>query len=475
MPLTVKVSTAYAVCSILQKCLSIITMPLFTRLLTTEQYGQFTIYHSWRGILAIAITLNLAYGSFSTAMVKYEDDRDGYISSVEGICLTLACLFTIVYLPFRDTWNRLFELPTPIMCVMIGEILCMTGISLWSGKMRFEFRYKEVVGVTLLISVLSPLLALLLVVNNDEKGYARIIGYAAVNIVIGALFYIRSAVKGKKFFNKDYWKYALGFNIPLLAYYFSQIIFNQSDRIMISHMVGTDKAAIYGVAYSLAMVLTFVLNAINNSYVPWYYEKLKTGKGAENRPVSAAIAFLMAILLSGIIWFAPEIVLLMAGEKYMEAIYVVPPIAVCILLLFYSQLFINVEFYYEDKKSLVAASIWAAVINLALNWVCIRRFGYYAAAYTTLASYLVFAGMNCMVMKRVLREKGVPDDAFDYKALVTLFLIFGVVTAAAALLYDLILVRIAVSAAVLIGLAVKREYFISMYRSLKGKDLPKNE
>ena len=85
LPLGVKVSSAYAVCSILQKCLSFITLPLFTRLLTTEQYGQLTIYSSWQGIISIFLTLNLAYGSFSTAMVKFEEDRDGYISSVEGI------------------------------------------------------------------------------------------------------------------------------------------------------------------------------------------------------------------------------------------------------------------------------------------------------------------------------------------------------------------------------------------------------
>ena len=75
IPLTVKVSTSYAICSILQKCLSFITLPLFTRLLTTEQYGQYTIYSSWQGILMLFLTLNLAYGSFQTAMVKFEDRR----------------------------------------------------------------------------------------------------------------------------------------------------------------------------------------------------------------------------------------------------------------------------------------------------------------------------------------------------------------------------------------------------------------
>ena len=96
IPLTVKVSMSYAVCSILQNCLSFITLPIFTRLLTTEQYGQATIYGSWSSILMIFITLNLAYGSFSAAMVKYESRRDEYITSVQGICFLLVGVFFLL-------------------------------------------------------------------------------------------------------------------------------------------------------------------------------------------------------------------------------------------------------------------------------------------------------------------------------------------------------------------------------------------
>lgn len=467
IPLTVKVSTAYAVCSILQRCLSFITLPLFTRLLTTEQYGQLTIYQSWTGILSIFLTLNLAYGSFSTAMVKFEDDRDGYIASVEGICLALSIGFLIVYLPFQNLWNKLFELPTHLMCLMVAELLGTTAIQLWSGKKRFEFKYKSVVGLTLGMSALSPIIAYLLVINTEEKGYARILGYSLVSVAIGFFFYMHNAIKGKKVFNQGYCKFALGFNIPLLAYYLSQVIFNQSDRIMISHMVGTEKAAIYGVAYSLATIMTFVLNAINNSYVPWYYGKIKEGNQEENKAVSIGIALIMIVFLSGVIWFAPEIIKILAGSQYVEAVFVVPPVAISILLLFYSQLFINVEFFYEEKKKLVWASIGAAIANLILNWVFIRLFGFVAAAYTTLVSYIIFAYCNCLSMKKVLKEKGVKDNAYNYKVLILFFVAFCGLSLLGAILYKYLIARILISSAVLIGIFIRRDYFISLMKSMK--------
>lgn len=469
IPLTVKISVSYAVCSILQNCLSFITLPLFTRLLTTEQYGQATIYGSWSSILSIFITLNLAYGSFSTAMVKFEKRRDEYITSVYGICLLLSGIFFLIYLPFRSLWNRLFELPTPLMCVMVIEVLFMNATNMWMARNRFEFRYKKVIALSLSLSIISPILSYIVVINTVEKGYARIIGVACLNILIGFSIFVVGIKKGKRLYNKKFWKYALGFNVPLLAYYLSQSIFNQSDRIMISHMTGIHNAAMYGVAYNLAMVLAFVINAINGSYVPWMYDRMKNGKGEENRSVSIALVLLMSLMLLCVIWYAPEIITIMAGEQYAAAIYVVAPVAMSLLLLFYSQLFINVEFYYEEKKMLVYASIGAAVINIVLNYALIPIFGFVVAGYTTLASYMVFALSNYYAMQGILKKRNLPNNMYDYKKLIFIFGAFMMSGFLGVVLYSWFLPRVVITVLVLLCLVLNRSKLIKEIEMIKKK------
>lgn len=444
VPLEAKVSISYAICSVFQNCLGILTLPLFTRLLTTEQYGQATIYSSWASLLTIFITLQLPYGSFSRAMVKYEEKRDEYISSVEGICITLASLFWVMYLPFKSWLGKLFELPPTIIIIMVFEILAGAGIAFWSGKKRFEFKYKEVIVVTLMTSVLSPILQYFLIINVEDKGYARIIGGAIINITVGGYIFVKSAIKGRKIFNKEFWKYALTFNIPLLAYYLSQMVFNTSDRIMISHMCGTDKAAIYGVAYNLAIMLNFVLTAINNSYVPWFYTKLKEGRQNDNKVVANSIAILIATLLLGVIWFAPEAIKIMAGDAYEEAIWIVPPVAMSTLLLFYSQLSINFEFYFEEKQSLVKASIAAALTNVILNMLLIPLWGYYAAGYTTLFSYFLFAGANYIAMRKILKKQNIQNHGFDTFGLLIILASFIGVGFVGMFLYRFFIIRIGI-------------------------------
>ena len=469
VPLTVKVSTAYAVCSILHKCLSFITLPLFTRLLTTEQYGQYTVYFSWSGILMIFLTLNLAYGSFQTAMVKFEGRRAEYISSIQGICLLLSLIFLAIYLPFRSLWNKLFELPTIFVLLMVSEIIFTTSTQLWMGKNRFEFKYKSVVVVTLLTSILSPLLAFILVSLSDEKGYARILGYAEINILVGLIIFVYNVKKGKKFYNKEFWKYAFGFNIPLLAYYLSQVIFNQSDRIMISHMTGTGDAAMYGVAYNLAMLLNFILNAVNGSYVPWMYGKIKDNKGEDNKSISLVLIVLMGLMILCVIWYAPEIILIMAGSQYTAATYVVAPVAMSLLLLFYCQLFINVEFYYEEKGMLVYGSVGAAILNIILNYLMIPTFGFVAAGYTTLLSYIVFALSNYFTMRYCLKRKGLSDNLYDYKWLFIFFVLFMVSGFLGVALYGKLIIRVVITSIVLGIMIVFRNKFIDVLKKIKEK------
>lgn len=452
-----RASVAYTICSIIQKGLSFITLPLFTRILTTEQFGQSTVYSSWQSILTIFITMNLAYGSFQTAMVKFENSREEYTSSISLLFAILGFGFLLIYYPFRNTWNLLFELPTIIMVLMVVEVV-FNGISdCWFSKNRFEFKYWPVIIVSLIKSVVGPLIALLFVLNSTEKGYARIIGFATVNILFGVVLYALVISKGKTFFNRKYWKYALSFNLPLIPYYIAQMVFNTSDRIMISHINGISDAAIYGVAYSLALVLNFVISAINSSYSPWFMIQLKNKQGEKNKKVSINLSIVLSIGLWMIIAIAPEFIKILAGDNYLEGVWAVPPVALSVLLLFYTQLFDRVLFYYEKKKYLILGGLIPCIVNLVLNYYLLPVYGFVAAAYTTLISYIIFVLINYYTAKRVLIVNQHINEYYDIKKLFFVFLVLCIMSALVVILYNYILIRIGIVFLLLIVIIFKRK------------------
>ena len=68
-----------------------------------------------------------------------------------------------------------------------------------------------------------------------------------------------------------------------------------------------------------------------------------------------------------VIAFAPEVVRILAPNEYFEAIWVIPPLATSVFFIFLYTLFANIEFYYEENKFIMIASIIAAILNIILN------------------------------------------------------------------------------------------------------------
>ena len=463
----VKASVAYTICGILTKCLSLITLPIFTRILSTDEYGLSTIYSSTAAILIIFTSLQLPYGTLSTAMIKYKEDRNGYLSSICAITTVLTAIYIVICVIFRNHFEKWLDLPLLLLVVMGIETLFSTANAAWMGQQRFEYQYKRVVAVTLGTSVAAVAFSLLVVYFSTEKGIARVISNAIVVSVVGFVIYVMIMVKGKKPFNKEYWRFALSFNIPLVPYYLSQVIFNQSDRLMINSYCGRGDAAIYGVAYSLATILTFVVTAIHSSYTPWIFERIDKNELTDNRRVSLILSAGRAFMLLGVIALAPEIIHIMAGEKYMDAVWVVPPVAMSILLLYYADLFDCLLFFYEAKSFLTLAAIFSAIINVILNAIFIPKFGFVAAAYTTLASYLILAILDYVYMRVICKKKNIDPDLYNIKGLALLVVILGFIGFLAMSLYNYPIIRYSIITVVFIIMFIFREKLMKLFKSVQ--------
>lgn len=203
MGIAVKAGIWFTICNFLQKAISMITMPIFTRLLPTEDYGLFTIYQSWYSIVSIFVTLNLAGAVVNNGMIKYKNKRAEFISSLQGLSTTVTVSFFIVYFLNRSFWEKMFELPTSLMLVMFVQLLFEPAYLFWMQRNRFEFKYHNVVSVTLILAIVSPILGIIAVVTAKDKVFARVFSYAIVQICVGLIFYILQAYKGKNSLIKD--------------------------------------------------------------------------------------------------------------------------------------------------------------------------------------------------------------------------------------------------------------------------------
>lgn len=382
-----------------------ITTPIFTRILTETEYGRYSVFTSWMSILTPIICLNLYAGVYAQGIVKFEGDRERYSSSLQGLAFTLVMVWTVVYLAARAFWNRLFSLTTLQMLAMLVMIWASASYCFWSMDQRVDFKYRRLVVLTIAASLLQPVASILLILGSDDKVTARILGMATVQVALYVGTFIVQMAKGRQFFSKKYWLYALKFNIPLLPHYLSMNVLGSSDRIMISGMVGDMKAGIYNLAYSVSLIMTMFNTALLQTIEPWIYRKLKERRIGDLAKVAYPCFFAVAALNILLIMFAPEIIRIFAPAEYYEAIWVVPAVALSVFFTFLYTFFATFEFYYEKTGYITGATVGGALLNIGLNYICIRQFGYIAAGYTTLFGYILFAVLHYCFMRKICREQ----------------------------------------------------------------------
>lgn len=405
VPVQVKASFWFLICAFLQKGISAITTPIFTRLMSTGEYGQYNIFNSWLGILTVCISLNLYCGVYSRGLVKFEQDRKAFISSFQGLSLTLILGWLLVYLAFNSFWNELLSLTTPQMLCMFVLIWSTNAFGFWAMEQRVDYRYKKLVLVTLIISLTKPILGVVLVKLAKDKVTARVFGLAIVEFMVCIILFWEQMKKGKVFFSIKYWKHAFAFNIPLIPHYLSSTVLSSADRIMIGDMVNESSAGIYGLAYSISLIMTMFNSAFTQTIEPWMFKRINEKRIKDISKVAYLSLSFIAFVNLALIAFAPEVVSLFAPPAYYDAIWVIPPVAMSVFFMFSYHLFSVFEFYFEKTKMITVATSAGAVLNIFLNYIFIKQFGYYAAGYTTLLCYIIYAAFHFMFMRKICREQ----------------------------------------------------------------------
>ncbi|VUW96824.1 Polysaccharide biosynthesis protein [[Ruminococcus] torques] len=417
----------FSACSILQKGISFIVVPFFTRILTTEQYGTYSLYLSWLQILTIITSLYLYYGVFTNGMNKYDTDRDRYISSMQGLTLTITAIVFIIFFATQNAWSDILGLAPHLIFLMFVEMAVTPALSFWSGRQRFEYKYRKLVIVTLCKSIVNPVLGLIMVSLAEDKATARILSVVIVEVCFCGVIMIYQFLKGKCWIDKKYWKFALGMAIPLLPHYLSGMILNKGDQIMISKMVSTSAVAFYSVAYNIGMLVQIFTNAISNSFTPWIYQRIKADKYEKIPETINFLMLLVAAISLCLMLLSPELVLLFGSSGYASAAYVIPPVAASVFFIFLYNILATPQFYFEKTSFLMVSSILAAVVNLGLNYIFIKQYGYVAAGYTTLVCYVLYSIGHAIISRKVMKEFIPGKILFDYKCVVGLsvFVIFA--------------------------------------------------
>lgn len=471
IPIQAKAGIWFFVCNIIQKGIGFITTPIFTRLMSTEQYGIFTTYQTWRDILCIFITFSLSGSVYMKKMIELDtqEERNKLTCSLQGLTVFITLTVLSVYLLFMSLWNKLLNLPTMAVLTIFISSLLTAAYDFWGARARIDYKYRALIAVTLLSSLLKPIFAIIAIKHTTETAFARIYAVTGVEVLIYSVLFFTNIKSGEKWYNKEYWKYGMIFVLPLIPHFLSQRILSSSDRIMIERMIGVSETGIYGLANSIGAILMIVVTSCDGVLAPWIYSRIKENKNNNDtvRRISLYIVIMMAILSLGVIVIGPELIRFFAPQEYYEAIWVLPPLILSIFLMLIYMFFIFYEYYFEETKKIMFATMGSAAINIGLNYIFIPQYGYIAAGYTTLFCYIVYAGFHYLVYRRTCQKHGITDMPYNAKLFLFIFVISLILGISATTIYNYPLIRYLIVLVIVIATIMKRKWIMGIIHQIR--------
>lgn len=412
-----KASIWFAMSNILRKIIVYISMPIFTRLMTTEQYGIYTLYCSWSEIIFLFTTLSISVNIYNKCVIKFKKDIWKFTSSILCVPLIFSMIILLIVITLKKSVYQIIQLPIELIVLILLDSIFTPAFNYWAINERFDYKYKKIVILSLLQTVLNPILGFFMLKYINNSGIIRCLSIVVANLIVNVPIFIMIIYKGKCLFNWKNFRYVLVNSVSLLPHYLSQVLLNQMDRIMIGNLCGVNYSAIYSIAYSVSLASLIINRAINDAFVPWLYNGLAKRKLKDISKTVNVLLICIALMNYLVILIGPEIVHILGPREYYKAIWIIPPVALSSYLLFLYSLFCNIEFYFEVNKYMTVVSVLVALINYVTNLYFIKRVGFIAAGYTTLFCYMLFASLHFIVMKKTLKENNL-NEIYDHNFII---------------------------------------------------------
>lgn len=412
----IKAGMWFTVCNIITKGIGFFTTPIFTRLLTKAEFGDYNNFTTWMGIILFVTSLNLD-ASLIRARFDFADDIDRYVGSMMCLSIFSTLCWFFIFLANMSIIENILQLNSQYIYMLFMYLVFYPAIQLYQTKEKFEYKYKSTVAITLLIVISTSLLSVILVLTMNNRLAGRIMGSVIPVIVIGLIIAVIIIYRAKGVC-VEYWKYAIPFTLPFIPHLLSMYLLGSMDKVMIKQLCGAKDLAIYSLAYTVGTIVTLLINSMNGAFGPWLVEQLSKQNYEIIRKISVPYVIIFVIFSIIAILVTPEILLFLGGREYAEAVRVIPQVFAGCLMQFIYTMYVNVEQFEKKTVGMAFASVFAALFNYITNDIFLQKFGYVAASYTTFFSYLLLMLLHILLVQKIIKK-----DIYNTKIILTIGII----------------------------------------------------
>ena len=385
----------YGVGEVLAKAFGLITLPLYTRIFSPDEYGVLSVVLTIAGLVLAIVALggDSAFIRYFMA-VRTPEERQTITSTWIGFLAAWSAVAILVVLPLSGEIGRVAT-GTPSAGGAVAIAMLWTPvrlINMMCGQLlRNEFRATAYIVLNVL--------ALGLIVAGSVIG-AVVLQLGIEGVLLGTLagelailplrlFSARHMLRWR--FSRRWLRRLVSYGAPLVPTSLAYWVFTTSDRVLLSNLSTLEQVGLYSVAVSSVGVANIAIMALGQGWSPHAIHAYETDEAWARNLFGRMFTYILAgfgLLAVAMAVFADELIGLLAGSGFEGAADAIPPLALGMVA--YASTHVTAGgISLAGRTAYLAVYSWAAaVVNVLLCVVLIPPFGMIGAAWATTAAYV---------------------------------------------------------------------------------------
>ena len=397
---TLRHGSVYMFSFVAAQAITIVSIPVFTKLLTPADFGVYEVYNNTVRFLSVLLSLNLYTGFYRYYFDDAIDNKHlmQFLLRISFVSFIIGVFFLII---FEQPLLSVTNLPPDVFIWIPIGIFTTVLLNFFTSYNNAQ-QYSTRAGVwQLAIQLLKTIMSIGFILFVSKNYLGRISGEYTITFIASLIIiavYFRNYIGLKETLpdKKQILQYSTSF-IPISM---SGYIISYMDLVLINNIQGNTASGVYSYAYKFAIIYSGLSQSFVTANRPNLFNLLKENKTQEVVGQMRSMFKLITVLASVFILFAADAgKILSLKPEFGEALYLLPILIMGYVFSDIAEVY-NFFLYYSKKVKLFYVSfVFTALVNFVLNLLLIPKYGYQVAAYTTLISYIVLFAATYLVCK----------------------------------------------------------------------------
>ncbi|MEG1256435.1 oligosaccharide flippase family protein [Clostridium sp.] len=389
--------------------IGLISTPLITRIIEPTEYGKYSMFIMYANIFMLVITCGLdqAYVRFFYEEDETNRNRLLFESIKIPMILNLALIIVVIIfkVPISESIIGEYSFSFIILLLINITLASISRFSLLTVRMKQKGKLYSFLQVAQKITYLISIGLFIMMFECDFMTLAYATLISNITIVGISIFSERDTWKFKgvkhkvlKNSQKDIIKYG----VPLIFTFMVAWVFQSADKVAIKAYGSYADVGIYGSAMNIIAILNILQSSFVTFWTPVSFEKYEENPEDTKffSDMNDILSFSMFLIGIGLITFKDLIVLLL-GEKYRMASYIMPFLVFMPVLYTMSEVsVVGINFKKKPKYHIIIASI-ACVFNIIGNYILVPKLGAKGAAISTGIAYMILYYSRTLISRKL--------------------------------------------------------------------------